>query len=269
MAQLSEQKILVVCDFTERMNEVIVHGARMAGILRKELCLLALWKDKKQKPEIQEKLSHLSRSLKVNLPDLQVSNLILKGTLENNIIRLVDEYNSVLVVLHQNRIKQSMRAFRESSIAFLFVNGNAPEYLQYKQVLVPLDYRKASKETSLWASYFGRFNKSQIRIVYAHETDKDQAARLKKNIDFFQKFLSSVNVSNQLVAGKTSSWRICEETLENASAMHGDVMIFSGSTSISLLDLLVGLPEKKIVQKAGPLPILLINPRKDICMICD
>jgi len=76
-------------------------------------------------------------------------------------------------------------------------------------------------------------------------------------------------VSNQLVAGKTSSWRICEETLENASAMHGDVMIFSGSTSISLLDLLVGLPEKKIVQKAGPLPILLINPRKDICMICD
>jgi len=110
MAQLSEQKILVVCDFTERMNEVIVHGARMAGILRKELCLLALWKDKKQKPEIQEKLSHLSRSLKVNLPDLQVSNLILKGTLENNIIRLVDEYNSVLVVLHQNRIKQSMRS---------------------------------------------------------------------------------------------------------------------------------------------------------------
>ena len=61
---------------------------------------------------------------------------------------------------------------------------------------------KLRKKTSLWASYFGRFNKSQIRIVYAHETDKDQAARLKKNIDFFQKFLSSVNVSNQLVAGK-------------------------------------------------------------------
>jgi len=36
-----------------------------------------------------------------------------------------------------------------------------------------------------------------------------------------------------------------------------------------LLDLLIGLPEKKIVRNAGHLPVMLINPRKDICMMCD
>ncbi len=269
MTQLSDQKILVVCDFTDHMNEVIAHGARMADILRKELCLFALWKDKKQKTEIQEKLSQLSRSMKSKLPDLQVSNLVLKNSLEDNISRVVNEYNAVLVVLHQTRIRQAMKAFRESSIAFLFVNGNDPEYLQYKNVLVPLDSRKASKETSLWASYFGRFNKSLIQVIYAHETNREQADRLKKNVAFFEKFLSSLNVKHQLVAGKTSSWGICNETLEKANEWKGDLMIFSGSSSITLLDLLIGLPEKKIVQKAGHLPILLINPRKDICMICD
>jgi hypothetical protein len=228
-----------------------------------------LWKDKVQKNEVHEKLIRITRNLKSNLPDLPISSLILKDTLRDNINKLVEDYNSVLVVLHQADIKHSMRAFRESSIPFLFVNGSSPEFLQYKNVLVPVDYRKASKETSLWASYFGRFNRSQVHVIYAHETNRDQADRLMRNVLFFKKFLSSLNVRHHLVAGKSSSWGICNETLVCAGDWKGDVMIFSGSSSITLLDLLIGLPEKRIVSKAGLLPVMLINPRKDICMMCD
>jgi hypothetical protein len=269
MTQISDQKIIVVCDFSEQMNEVIVHGARMADLLRKELCLFGLWKNKTQKSEIQEKLSGICRSLKNRLPELQISNLILKNSLSDNIVKLVDEYNAVLVVLHQSEVTSSLKAFRESSIAFLYVSGSSPEYLQYKNVLVPVDYRKASKETSLWASYFGRFNRSQIQVIYARETNRDDEALLMRNVRFFEKFLSSLNVRHHLVAGKSSSWGICRETLDRASEWAGDVMIFSGSSSITLIDLLIGLPERRIVKNAGGLPVLLINPRKDICMLCD
>lgn len=265
----SDQKVIVVCDFSERMSEVVVHGARMADILKKELCLFALWKDKSQKTEVQEKLILMSRNLKSQLPDLQVSNLILRKTLLDNIEKLVNDYNSVLVVLHQEQIKNSMKAFRESSIPFLFIKGSSAEYLQYKNVLVPVDYRKASKETSLWASYLGRFNRSQIQVIFARETNRDDETRLMRNVKFFQKFLSSLNVRHSLVEGNSSSWGICTETLENAQKLKGDVMIFSGSSTITLIDLMIGLPEKRIVQKAGNLPVMLINPRKDICMICD
>lgn len=269
MEPVSDQKIVVLCDFSGQMNEVIVHGARMADMLRKELCLFGLWKSKPQKTEVQEKLVELSRSLKSRLPGLQISNLILKNSLEANIGKLVDEYNTVLLVLHQSSIGATLKAFRESSIAFLYVSGNSPEYLQYKNVLVPIDYRKASKETSLWASYFGRFNKSLIQVIYAHETNRDDEARLMKNVGFFDKFLNSLHVRHQLVAGKSSSWGICKETLNRSAEWKGDLMIFSGSSSITLLDLLIGLPEKRIVQQAGNLPVMLINPRKDICMMCD
>jgi hypothetical protein len=33
--------------------------------------------------------------------------------------------------------------------------------------------------------------------------------------------------------------------------------------------LLIGLPEKKLILKAGNLPVLMINPRKDSCVLCD
>lgn len=265
----SEQKIIVICDFSERMKEVIIHGARMADMLKKELCLTAIWKDKSQKSEIQDKIIQTTRNLKSNLPDLPISWLLLQKSLRDNMQKLVDEYNGVLVVLHQNDIHWVLKAFQQSSIAFLFVNGELPRFLSYKNVLVPVDYRKASKETSLWASYLGRFNRSQVQLIYAHETNNEDAGRLMKNLEFFKKFLSSLNVRHQQIAGKASSWGICNETLNRADEWMGDLMIFSGSSSITLLDLMIGLPEKRIVKKAGHLPILLINPRKDICMMCD
>ncbi len=265
----SGQKIVVICDFSERMKEVVVHGVRMANVLRKELCLVAVWKDKIQKVTFQEKLIETSKRLKANLPDMEISWLLLQKSLRENMQKLVDDYEAVLVVLHQTDIRWALKAFRLSSIAFLFVNGEIPRFLSYKNVLVPIDFRKASKETSLWASYFGRFNRSLVQLIYAHETNKDQADKLMRNLNFFRKFLSSLNVRYESIAGKTSSWGICNETITRADQWDGDIMIFSGSGNITLIDLLIGLPEKKIIRKAGNLPILMINPRKDICMLCD
>jgi hypothetical protein len=251
------------------MKDVIVHGVRMADILKKELCLLGIWKNKANKILIQEKMALTIRNLKSNLPDMPVSSLLIQNSLREHMVKLADEYNAVLVVLDQADTKAGLKAFRESTIAFLFVKGDSPEYLNYKNVLVPIDYRKASKETSLWASYLGRFNKSQVHLVYARETNQDQSEMLKNNLHFIKKFLSSLNVKHQFVPGKSSSWGIFNETLSNAQEWSGDVMVFAGSTYISLIDLVIGLPEEKIIRKAGDLPILIINPRKDNCVLCD
>lgn len=265
----SAQKIIVICDFSERTKEVIVHGIRMADVLRKELCLTAIWKNKEQKIEFQEKLISTSQKLKATFAGIEISWLLLHKTLAYNIQRLVDEYEGVLVVLHHQDIKWSLGAFRESSIAFLYVNGEVPRFLSYKNVLVPVDFRKASKETSLWASYFGRFNRAAISLIFAHETERDRLLKLTRNLNFFQKFLASLNVRYRSEPGKSTSWGIFDETLARADEWQGDVMIVPGSSVISLIDLIIGLPEKKLIGKAGNMPVLMINPRKDICVLCD
>ncbi|HET6558985.1 MAG TPA: hypothetical protein VFG54_16815 [Prolixibacteraceae bacterium] len=251
------------------MKEVIVHGVRIASLLNRELCLTGIWHSATEKTVVQEKLIKATHAIKHSAPELRVSNLVIKGSLYENIEKLAMNYDAVLVILHKADLKSGLKAFRESSIAFLFVSGDSPEYLSYKNVLVPMDYRKASKDTALWASFLGRLNRSVIQVVYAHETDKEQAATVTKNLNFYKKFLTNLNVSHHMVAGKASSWRICSEVIASAGEMKGDVMLFAGSASISLLDLMVGLPEKRIIRKSGPLPILIVNPRKEICMVCE
>ena len=269
MSNIYDQKIVVVCDFAVTMKDVIVHGVRIADILKKELCMVAFWKDKNQKAQVQEQLTNASSRLQANLPGILLSTLLLQGSLLENMAKVVDSYNAVLIVLHQSAVKTGLKAFRESTVAFLFVNGSVPEFLRYKNILVPVDCRKASKEASLWPSYLGRFNQSVVNLVYSKETDPDQEKILKNNLSFIQKFFSNLNVRHRLIAGESSSWGIFNETLNNAPLWNGDVMSFAGSTYISLIDLIIGLPEEKIVRKAGNLPILIINPRKDVCILCD
>lgn len=269
MSNTSDQKVIAVCDFSERMKDVILHAVRMADMLKKELCLLAIWKNKTQKIQFQEKLLQTTRSLKTNLPAMQISSLLLPGSLREQMDKLADDYETVIVVVHQADVKSGLKAFRESTIAFLFVNGSYPEYLSYKNVLVPVDSRKATRESSLWASYLGRFNKSQVVLVFAKESESEQSAKLQNNLNFINKFLASLYVKHYSVAGKTSSWGIFNETLTRAPEWNGDVLVLAGSKYISLIDLLIGLPEEKIIRKAGNLPILIINPRKDNCVLCD
>jgi hypothetical protein len=269
MSGNTEQKIAVICDFSPRMRESIVHGIRLAQILNKELCLIGSWYDKKHKTDIQQKLIGATESIRQSFPELRISSLLIKNSLNDNIDKLAWEYDAVLVILHKSMVKPALRALRESSIAFLFVQGDSSDFLSYKNVLVPVDYRKATKDTALWASFLGRFNRSQIQMVYARETDKEQASLIQKNLSFLKKFLSNLKVSHQSVAGTKSSWGISQETVSRACELKGDVMVIAGSASISLLDLLIGLPEKKIIHKAGDLPVLIINPRKEICMMCD
>lgn len=269
MAGKSDQKIAVICDFTDRMSEVIVHGARLASILNKELCLVSFWKTQKQRAEVHGKMSALTKSLAPNLHGLDVSSLLLEKTLSANIQKLAGVYNAILIVDHQANIAPALKAFRESTIGFLFVNGKSPDFLGYRNVLLPVDFRNASKETAIWASYLGRFNHSTVHINFAHDSNKFESAAVRSNVESMQRLFRNLKVACDTTEGKSGSWGICGETLNNAASWNGDVLIFAGSTYISMLDRMIGLPEQKIVRRAGNLPVLIINPTREGCVLCD
>jgi hypothetical protein len=59
------------------------------------------------------------------------------------------------------------------------------------------------------------------------------------------------------------------EALEFALSENADLLILLGSSVITPLDWLIGLPERKIIRNAGNLPVLLVNPRRDNYILCD
>ena len=178
MKNISEQKVSVLCDFSASMNGVILHGIFIAGFLGKELCLLSLT-DKKNtnKSEIADRLGELAQTIKSQAKQMVVSTLVLKGCLARNVERLADKYDSVILIMNKEQLSLKIKALQESNIPCLFVDGKTTDLISYKKVMLPVDFRKEMKETSLWASYLGRFNKAVVKVLAANEQKEGKIGR--------------------------------------------------------------------------------------------
>ncbi len=271
MGNLSNQRIMVHCDFSQSMNDAIVHGIRVADIFKKELCLFhALGKKgRDEKLAIQKSLATIIRKLKKDLPGMTISSLTLKGSLIECIDRVAEQYDGILLVTSSNKLKSKLSALQLSSIPFLFVKSSHEEELKYNKVLLPVDFRKVMKDTSLWASYFGRFNESSILVLSASDTDSDQSRNVSKNLKFIKKLLSNLQLNVQFKEAKNGSFRLNKEALQVCDKSESNIIISPSSKNISLIDVIIGLPEKKIIKKANETPVLLINPKRDMYILCD
>jgi len=262
---------MVHCDFTGSMNEAILHGVRVAGIFKKELCLFHPIEkgDKGTKLEAQKKLGNLIRKLKKKTHHSPISSLTLKGDLKDTINQATEQYDAIMLVLTPENIKKKLPALQQSPIPFLFVKGNNSEYLKYSQIMLPVDFRKVMKDTALWASYFGRFNQASISLLSAQEKNQETAEQTEENVRSIKELLVRLNLNVQHQTAENGSFRLPFEALGRCTQGNGNLLIIPSSQHISLIDLLAGLPESRIIRQAGSLPVLCINPRRDMYILCD
>ncbi len=270
MNNLSEQKIIVHCDFSESMKTSLLHGLQIARIFKKELCLFhPLGFGDKSKKETQIKLGQIIRKIKEENVEIPISSLTLKGDLRDTIDRVAEQYDGIMVILSPDPLEKKLEALQESQIPFLFVRGTNIESLKYSKVLLPVDYRKAMKNTALWASYFGRFNGASAEILYAKEKNKENSDIICKNLKFIDELLGKVNMKKNLYEAGTGSFGLPFEALAKCRQENANLLIIPASRNISLLDLAFGLPESRILKKSGSLPVLCINPNRDMYILCD
>ena len=270
MTNLSEQKIIVCCDFTESMNDAIVHGARIAGIFRKELCLFCpvVSRKKKEKQEIQKKLEKVIRDLKDQVSDLSVSSLTLNGDLIDSVERLAEDFDGIMIIMTTEKMREKLTALRQSSVPFLFIQGISKEYLRYDRVMFPVDASKVIKDAALWATYFGRFNHADIEIFVAKGKNEEQKTLIKSNLKDVKELHSNLDLSISQRHRESSSCDLYTEAAESSLKEQFNLLIVPG-WQISKTDDLFVFPELKMIRTAGKLPVLCVNPNRNMYILCD
>ena len=252
-------------------KHLILNGIKIATIFRKELCLLYNHskKEKKNRNKLKHQLNELSLPIKNEIPGLNVSTLLLSENLKYLPEKLSDDFEAIFLITLQSSFKKYSNALLESPIPFLFINENSENIPDYKNLILPIDLRKENSDSALWSSYFGRFNKSEIVVVAANDKGKAEQNQIAKNVVLSKKLFQKFNIIHKIYKGQKSSLKNTFEALELALNSKADLIITLGSSTITPLDILVGLPERKIIKQAGNLPVLVINPRKDNYILCD
>ena len=270
MTDNKEQKIVVYTELRDTDQNLILHGLKLAAIFKKELCLLYNYhpKHKKKHGEFREKLREYAAVVRNELPQQKISTLLFSENESRLPDQLAVDYEAIIFVLNIKNFKSYSKALAETSVPFIFVHPES-NIKNYDHLVQPIDMRKEVSDSSLWCSYFGRFNNAEIVTIAANDKTKEAQHKVSKNAELTRKLYRKFKIKHKLYKGNKSSLRNVFEALDLALASDCNLLVILGSSSITPLDLLIGLPERKIVNRAGKLPVMVINPRKDNYILCD
>lgn len=262
-----KQKIMVWCNRTENLETTSRYAIYIASFLKKEVCFFANYRSTREKKRLRDRINSLQNQLTESLITCRHSMLLLGGKLDHLITELADQYESVLFCCPGKITFSLLRAFYKSRTPFLFARTEKPLEYGFRRLLIPVDFRESVKDAALWGSYFGRLNGSEIVLVEPTDTDRDLWPKVVENLDAITRLYQKFNFPFHIEKSTASSWSVHGAGLKLATS--SDLLVFTGSFNVSLPDYLIGPFERRLVNRAKDVPVLLVNPRHEMCVICD
>lgn len=177
-----------------------------------------------------------------------------------------NEVSFLLVQLSTNKTKEIqhiLNACRPLRIPYLIYKESF-NLLNFNKILLPVSFLVEEVEKAQFASAFGRFFGSDISILLAKDYGSKAMTNGQKIISVLEKF----NINAAIIRAKKDSFKINQEALKIAENDHFDLIIVTASREYGLDDLIFGSMEQKLIKKST-IPILLINPRDDLYVLCD
>jgi len=266
-----EQKIFVWCNFSEGMDEAILHGIMIASTLGKELCLFHLLDHRlHESAEMAEaRLRGTSSKVSSYLSEIRVRYLVKDQEVIKSLNDLAELYECLVLVAHKNSSGYLLPFLEFAGFPFLFVSARANMDQIYKQIVVPVGYMKKSKDLALWASYLGRHNNASINLFLSDEGWSEDQKTVKNNLFSIQRFYSKFKFPFQVIESHTPTWKLQKASLSHALSLKFAMVIIAGSFKTTILDSFLGLTEAKVISKSEDLSVMCVNSRRDFYTFCS
>lgn len=271
----------VIAYITDLSNykSVLFWAEKFALLLKKGIILLHISDEKYTKistSEASERLQQINKE--INLPYTH-SYAAIKGKSSEIIHSTGELLNGVMIISkldNKTKSKSSpisvnnvIKDFYSSRIAYFLFTDNVRENNNFEKIVLSMDSLKESKEKVLWASYFGRFANSIVDIYYHRYRDEYLQKQLNLNIGFARKMFKNFKISTRNIHSQNRKTSTDIQAIDFAQREKKDVCIFQTTANKSFLEFFFGLTERKVLNKLDTTPVLFLNRRKDIFVMCE
>lgn len=164
--------------------------------------------------------------------------------------------------------RQAVKFIRPSRIPVMTVGCTMPEANIFKQVLLPLNIYRQSKEKALWASYFSRYYYATVHILYSTYKDEFLRKRVLDNVEFTKKLYENLDVQYELHKIEPTTDNMDKYSLMHASEFNASLTVIMMTKYFSLIDILFGPKEYALIGNKEGFPVLCINEREDLYVLC-
>ena len=266
-----EQKIFVWCNFSDGMDDTILHGIVIASTLGKELCLFHLLDHRlHETTEIAEaRLRGTTSKISDYLKGIRVRYLVMDQDMIKSLTDLSELFECLVLVSHKKSAAHLLSFLQYAAFPFLFVSAKTDLDQIYKQIVVPIGYMKKSKDLALWASYLGRHNNASINLFLSDEGFSEDQKTVKNNLFSIQRFYAKFRFPFQVIESHTPTWKLQKASLSHALSLKFAMVIIAGSFKTTFLDSFLGLTEGKVILKSEELSVMCVNSRRDFYTFCS
>ena len=154
------------------------------------------------------------------------------------------------------------KGFRELRIPFIMLKDTMP-MPKFDKILVPVAFLPEEKEKGSYSSNMGRFLGSEIQILQA----KDYGTRAQKNVDAITKVYNGFELNYSVEKGTKDSFKVEKEAVEMAMNGEYGMVLITNSRDYGLDDIIFG-PKEQHLFKQTTTPLMCINPRGDLYVLC-
>jgi len=255
--------VLIYIQQIETAKVLLISAAKLAAQLKKTVGIFSFVEQDEHIPEREVELNELLKALR--LKDIQISVCNLKT---NTFTSVCEEMDASFLFIQlpdgqTKSIRNRLTDCRELRIPYLFFKDSFVE-LNLTKVIVPIGFLEEEIEKAQFASAFGRFCNSEIKLLLANDYGSKAAFTAEKMKLLFDKF----NLNYTLDKATKDSFKVEVESIQVAVNENAGMIIISASRDYGLDDILFGPKEYHVIKKSST-PVLLVNPRGDLYALCD
>lgn len=165
--------------------------------------------------------------------------------------------------LQKDRLSDILQACRELRIPYIGFPEDGTVFSSIKKIALPIGFLIEEKEKAPWSNVFSEQCGAEIELIQP----KDRGTRAEKNVSFIAKILDSYHKNSVIIKSTKPSAKIEFDAVALTPERSYDILFISGSREYSLDDIFFRPKELQVLWKSD-IPVLIINPRDDIYILC-
>jgi nucleotide-binding universal stress UspA family protein len=258
--------IMVTWDFTEKSVYALEHAIQMSSMIKGEIAVIHIVKKEEEVHDAEIRMADEVKK-KFNDPSLVFSFIVRSGSIFHTIGELTTELNAVLVVMGTHGItgiqkllgSWALKVIASSKAPFIVVQ-ESPKPEAMKNIVLPVNYKRETKECVTWTHFFSRKFGTKFHLFRAKYADINYRKGLDSNMFFITKYFSSkaIRFESQMSVGEEAFGK---ETVQHAKKVDADAIMLITTRDIGFTDYVLGAEEQYIIANSERIPVICINPR--------
>lgn len=266
--------IIALTDFSEYGMSACRHAASLASFFQSSLTIVYHFSFRKKTPApvptaaFRQWVTEVSNYLEINVMDYFYN--------PHHLHHFADRKNTIMYVIAVGRKgsdtfftpRRAMRFIQPSRLPVMTVGKESPRDEKWQSVLLAVDPDRQAKEKALWAGYFSRFGGATVRILHSSYREQVLADKLEDGLEFIDKLYNNLEIKSLKCGVPPRTDDLEAYAIAHARDYQGALLVAMTTKYRTWVDVLFGTREQQWVANREQLPVLCINERDDLYVLC-